>query len=71
MEKTKSEDSEDSALAALIIKTINRVSRVGWTSNTHTASYVPVYAIGVGADKFTGIMENTDVPNSIAEIAGY
>ena len=70
-EKTKSEYSEDSALAALIIKTINRVSRVGWTSNTHTASYVPVYAIGVGADKFTGIMENTDVPNSIAEIAGY
>ena len=70
-EKTKTEYSEDSALASLIIKTINRVSKVGWTSDTHTASYVPVYAIGVGADQFSGIMENVDIPNKVAEIAGY
>lgn len=70
-EKTKTEYSEDNALAALIIKVINRNAKVGWTSNTHTASYVPVYAIGAGAEKFIGVMENTDVPKKIAEAAGY
>jgi alkaline phosphatase len=34
---------------------------VGWTSNAHTADFVPLVAIGPGADRFRGFLQNTDV----------
>ena len=34
----------------------------------HTAVMVPVYAYGTGAEQFTGIMENTDIPKKIAAL---
>jgi alkaline phosphatase len=34
---------------------------IGWTGNTHTADYCPVIAIGPGAERFTGLIENTDM----------
>jgi alkaline phosphatase len=30
-----------------------------------------VFAIGNGAEHFTGQMDNTDIPKRIAEVAGY
>ena len=33
---------------------------IGWTGNTHTSDYVPVLAIGPGAEKFLGYHDNTD-----------
>ena len=43
---------------------------VGWTGNTHTADYVPLTAIGPGSDRFTGLVENTDIFNHYTAFAG-
>ena len=37
----------------------------------HSASYVPVFAIGAGAQQFTGQIDNTDIPLKIKKLAGY
>jgi alkaline phosphatase len=34
---------------------------IGFTSNAHTADYVPIVACGPGAERFRGFIENTDV----------
>lgn len=34
----------------------------------HTGVMVPVFAYGPGADQFTGIMDNTDIPNRIRKL---
>lgn len=36
-----------------------------WTSNTHCGNYVPVYAIGVGASKFSSMNDNTEISSKI------
>ena len=50
---------------------MSQIDMVGWTSSSHTAGYVPVFAIGAGADLFTGKMDNTEIPKRIAKAAGY
>lgn len=37
----------------------------------HTAVMVPVFAYGPGAEKFTGIMENTDIAKKIISLMGF
>ena len=58
-------------LAAAARKVMSQIAMVGWTSSSHTAGYVPVFAIGAGADLFTGKMDNTEIPKRIAKAAGY
>ena len=38
---------------------------IGWTSRSHTGAHVPIFAIGVGAEKFNGSMDNTDIKDKI------
>ncbi len=40
---------------------------VHWTTKGHSASLVPVYAWGQEASKFSGPMDNTDIPKRIME----
>ena len=58
-------------LAAAARKVMSQIAMVGWTSSSHTAGYVPVFAIGAGADLFTGKRDNTEIPKRIAKAAGY
>ena len=58
-------------LAAAARKVMSQIAMVGWTSSSYTAGYVPVFAIGAGADLFTGKMDNTEIPKRIAKAAGY
>ena len=58
-------------LAAAARKVMSQIAMVGWTRSSHTAGYVPVFAIGAGADLFTGKMDNTEIPKRIAKAAGY
>lgn len=58
-------------LAAAARKVMSQIAMVGWTSSSHTAGYVPLFAIGAGADLFTGKMDNTEIPKRIAKAAGY
>ena len=40
---------------------------VGWTSGQHTSDYVPLIALGPGAERFRGFMQNTQIfPNYMA-----
>jgi alkaline phosphatase len=34
---------------------------IGWTSGAHTGDYVPLIALGPGAERFRGFIDNTDV----------
>ncbi|MGD9400869.1 MAG: alkaline phosphatase [bacterium] len=43
---------------------------VRWVSGDHTATLVPVFAIGPGQEKFSGIIDNTDIFNYSMEILG-
>lgn len=41
-------------------KKLNKDCNIGWTTRGHTGEPVPVYAIGKGAEKFAGRMDNTE-----------
>jgi len=44
---------------------------VAWTSNgDHTATPVPIFAFGPGGERFTGELDNTDIPKRVAEVLG-
>lgn len=38
---------------------------IKWISGSHTGNPVPVYAIGVGAEQFSSLNNNTDIPGKI------
>ena len=44
---------------------MNRKASIGWTTGSHTGGPVPVYAVGKGAEKFMGRMDNTDIKGKI------
>ena len=67
----KSEYAQDEPIAAEAKRILDDIALVGWTSGGHSAVYVPVFAIGEGADIFQGRIDNTEIPFKIAEAAGY
>lgn len=67
----KSEYAQDEPLAAEAKRIIDEIALVGWTCGGHSAGYVPVFAIGAGADLFQGRIDNTEIPIKIAKAAGY
>lgn len=44
--------------------------RLHWEKKTHTATNVPIFAWGAGAENFKGRHDNTDVPKFIASAMG-
>ena len=63
--------AQDEPIAAEAKRIINEIALTGWTSGGHSAGYVPVFAIGAGAEKFQNRIDNTEIPVKIAEAAGY
>jgi len=53
-----------------MMRSINEKALCGWTSTSHTGITVPIYAIGVGSERFAGKMDNTDIPKRIASLMG-
>lgn len=47
---------------------LNRSANFGWSSHGHTGIPVPVYAVGVGAEKFAGCYDNTDIARKFIEL---
>lgn len=56
-------------LSGKAVGLLNTKSKLGWTSYGHTAAPVPVYAIGVGAERFTGWKDNSEIAPLIQAIA--
>lgn len=48
-----------------VFNLLNAKSGIYFTSDTHTGDYVPVFAIGVGADRFKSITDNTQISKKI------
>ena len=46
-------------------KALNLSAQVGWTTGNHTGAPVPVYAIGKGAERFHGRINNIDIKGLI------
>ncbi len=49
------------ALAAKAKELVNYKAGLGWTTHGHSATAVPVFAVGVGAERFTGWMDNSEI----------
>ena len=59
------ESGEKNVLSYEENREMNKKALIGWTSSHHTAARVPAFAIGKGAEKFHGIIENTDIKGKI------
>ncbi len=57
-------------IAVTSVRILNHMAGIGWTSFSHTASHVPVYAIGPGQNLFSGQIDNTEIPKRIASVMG-
>lgn len=62
---------ENEPMTGTAVRLLNSKAAVGWTTISHTAGLVPVFAVGVGAEKFSGYNDNASIPLKIAEVAGY
>ena len=49
------------ALAGQALRTLNYKAGIGWVKGGHTATAVPIFAIGVGAEYFTGWHDNSEI----------
>ena len=52
------------------IDSVNEEARIGWTTYSHCGGPVPVWAKGVGAERFAGRQDNTDIPKKICAAMG-
>lgn len=48
-------------LGKTAIALLNKKAHLGWTSYDHTGHAVPVFAVGIGAERFTGWHDNTEI----------
>ncbi len=51
-----------------VFKVYNHWLGISFISGSHTANPVPVFAIGVGAEKFNGMKNNIELPGIIYDI---
>lgn len=56
------------SVADLAVEILARHSGAGWTTGSHSAAYVPVFAIGAGSEAFAGRMDNTDIPQRLRKL---
>lgn len=63
--RLRSEPTADTVAAVL-----SERAGLAWTTGGHTATPVPVFAVGPGAELFAGKMDNTDIPTRLADALG-
>ena len=57
-------------LSMAVSHIINNKAGLSFTSYAHTGLQIPVYAMGVGADNFSGLYDNTDIFNKTMQAMG-
>ena len=60
---TRAEESADAGIALL-----NKKAHIGWTTRAHSAHVVPIFAIGAGAEHFSGWHDNTEIVPLIRKV---
>lgn len=64
-------DHETGGMALVGGNIKNGMVKGAFPTGDHTATMVPVFAYGPGAENFTGIMENTDIAKKIMKLMGF
>ncbi len=59
-----------SPISVTVTHVLNRQSGLSFSSSSHTAVPVPVYASGTGSSTFSGYYDNTDIAKKLAEVMG-
>lgn len=67
----KSEYKSNYPLSDAAKRVINEIAQVGWGSGSHSATFIPVFAIGAGAESFAARSDNALIPRKIAEAGGF
>jgi alkaline phosphatase len=52
------------------IALLNKKAHIGWTTRAHSAHAVPIFAIGVNAELFSGWHDNTEIAPMILQAIG-
>lgn len=53
-----------------VMNDLSQKANIGWTTTSHCGGPVPVWAIGVGSEKFAARQDNTDIPKKICSAMG-
>lgn len=70
-ENEKSLYNDFNAFASGVFRTISNKAAVGWTTGAHTGNPVGVYAAGSGAENFSRVFNNIEIPGVILRTAGF
>ena len=62
--------SRTEQLATIAKQVMAEKAHLLWSSGSHTAAYVPIFAVGAGSQEFAGRMDNTDIIKKIAKVSG-
>jgi alkaline phosphatase len=57
-------------LAAAALELVSQKAGIAWGSGAHTYVDVPVFAIGAGAEAFSGMYDNTELPKKLEILMG-
>ena len=68
---TKTLYQSDDEFASTVRATICECAHIDWGNTGHSNGYVPCFAIGAGAEKIHGRIDNTEICKRIAEAAGW
>ena len=66
--KVKIDYSLANKIATEAVYDLNRKAALSWASGNHSGTFVPLFAIGKGADRFNGVIDNTDIPRILREL---
>ncbi|MBR5276517.1 MAG: alkaline phosphatase [Bacteroidaceae bacterium] len=64
-------ESKLTSLATRAKQMVSHKALLSWAGPNHSASFVPLFAVGAGAENFHGVIDNTDIPKMIKKIARY
>lgn len=50
---------------------LSKRANINWTTYAHSGTAIPMSAIGVGAEKFAGYKDNTEIAKTMASVMGF
>lgn len=70
-EDEKSLYNDFNAFASAVFRALSNKAAVGWTTGAHTGNPVGVYSVGAGAENFSRVFNNIEIPGIILTTAGF
>jgi alkaline phosphatase len=69
-EQEKGTYGESEPFINAVLAILAEKAGISWGSGSHTFISVPIYSTGAGAERFSGYIDNTDIPKIIGELMG-